>query len=196
MKKIYTIFIALSLALFGCKGDQVEDQETSTPEYDPITWESCSYAVEDHPCDFTLKDQENVDWNLYDNYGNIIVLDFSAEWCYYCHVAASGVELIQQSYSGESFTYVTILIEDSNGDPATLDLVKNWADSYGITSAPVLVGNRDMIDQTGENGWHVTGWPTFVFIDENMVIRQYIRGYSDSLILTTIDTLLMESKDK
>ncbi len=63
------------LALLGCASCMAE-LETPEEEPSPITWDACSQAIPDHPCDMTLLDQNGEDWNLYENYGSIIVLDF------------------------------------------------------------------------------------------------------------------------
>ena len=194
MKKI--IISSLLSVLFACnKGvDTVEAPQDT--EIDPISWSECGYDPGDHPCDFTLKDQNNNDWNLYENYGNVFLIDLSTQWCSYCQVAASDVETVQNAYAGENFTYVTILIEDYAGNPASLELAQAWADHFEITSAPILVGSRDLIGTEENQGWDVSGWPTFILVDHNMVIRQYIRGYSSAAILTSIDILILESKSQ
>jgi len=192
--KIKSIAIFLIL-LLGCTSGKTE-VEIAEPvdDPDPITWSECSYQIGDHPCDITLKDQNNKDWNLYSHYGNVILVDLSTQWCGYCHVAAADVEMIQNEYEDEKFIYATILVEDASGNPATLELIQAWAEHFQITSAPVLVGSRDLVDSAGETGWEVTGWPTFALVDHEMVIRGYIRGYSNSAIITAIDNLLLESK--
>ena len=192
--KVKLIATLLAL-LLGCTAGKTEVEiEEVVEDISPITWSDCSYQLGDHPCDFTLKDQNNEDWNLYSHYGNIILVDLSTQWCGYCQVAAADVEMIQNDYADENFIYATILIEDYAGNPASLELAQSWVDHFGITSSPVLVGSRDLIDGNGETGWEVTGWPTFALIDHKMIIRGYIRGYSNSAIITGIDSLLLESK--
>jgi cytochrome oxidase Cu insertion factor (SCO1/SenC/PrrC family) len=40
-----------------------------------VDWDDCSQEMGDHPCDFTLVDQHGEDFNLYDHYGKIIIID-------------------------------------------------------------------------------------------------------------------------
>lgn len=186
--------MTLAIALISCSACK-KDVEEPVVEASPITWDTCKNEIGDHPCDFTLKDQNGEDWNLYENYGKIIILDFSAEWCGYCQVAAAETQLIQDEY-GDDITYVTVLIEDRYGEPGNAELLDRWSQYFEIT-APVLAGSRDIIDSTGENGWVVTGWPTFYFITNEMVIHSVIRGYSPDGILVTLDSMLIEdSEDK
>lgn len=173
----------LFLALFliscspGCTSKTVEE-ETSVSS--PIHWDECGYEVGDHACDFTLEDQNGSNWNLYANYGNVIVLDFSTEWCGYCHVAAEETQAVQDEKSQSvDFSYVTIIVEDMSGNsPPTEQAVQRWAEHYAIT-APILRGSRDMIT---EDLWNITGWPTFYILNSDLVITHILRGFnSDSL---------------
>ena len=120
------LFLSISLlALSACNCS--DDTETADIVESPITWEDCSYEMNDHPCDFTLKDQDGKDWTLYDHFGDVIVLDFSTEWCGYCRIAAQEVEAIQTAYGGQDLTYVTILVEDQYGNPADVVDASEWA---------------------------------------------------------------------
>jgi len=190
IKKILPI-----LFLLGCSACNKEPAEIEAPDPDPITWTECGYDIGDHPCDFTLKDQHGDDWNLYDNYGSLIVLDFSAEWCYYCQVAAADAQTVQDAYADEDLIYVTIMIESASGSPADSGLLTRWSDNFGIT-APVLEGSRDLLDSGDGDGWSVEGWPTFYFIDKEMKLRTTMRGYSDETMLTIIDLMLVEEADQ
>ena len=174
-------FILISLLLTSCSSScnpSALVDETAEPS--PIHWTECGYEVGDHACDITLTDQNGKDWNLYENYGDVIVLDFSTEWCGYCHVAAEETQSVQDEKSDSfGFSYVTILVEDMGGNsPPTEEAVQRWSEHYSIT-APVLAGNRDMVT---EDLWNITGWPTFYVLNKDLVIVQIIRGYSaDSL---------------
>ena len=190
-KNLMTIFMFIALFTLGCGGCSKEEITEETPA-SPITWEECSQEIGDHPCDFSLKDQNEDDWNLYDHYGSIIILDFSAEWCYYCQVAASESEAFMDNYRDDNVVYITIMIEDRYGDsPPSAAIIDYWVDYFGITD-PVLAGNREMISSSPTEGWPVSAWPTFFVIDREMILRENIRGYSASGLMTTIDNLLVE----
>ena len=194
----YLSFFILILTFLGCSCQNSDEPLASDEEYsdsddsslddqDFVTWEDCSHMVGDHPCDFTLKDQNGDDFSLYDNYGSVIVLDFSTMWCYYCKVAASTVQSVQDTYNSQGFLYVTILIEDASGDTVEQDEVTQWADAYGITTAPVLVGDRSMVDVTATTGYPITGWPTMVVINREMVLSHGINGWSEEAIISWIE---------
>ena len=85
---IITLMYMLLSSVAGCK-----------KEAEPIIdQDDCSQQIGDHPCDFTLLDQNGNEFKLYDHYGKIIIIDFSAMWCGPCQMAALEVEEIQKKY--------------------------------------------------------------------------------------------------
>ena len=171
MRPIFLLLTALSL--IGCSDDNRDTMQES-----PITWAECSQNIGSYPCDFTLKNQDNNDISLYDYYGQTIVLDFSAMWCGPCRMAASDVQATADSYG---VAYITILIENSAGDQPSVSDASNWADFYSIKE-PVLIGSRDMLSSSGDDGWPLTSWPTFFFINDEMVLTDSLKGYSKEAV--------------
>ena len=190
--------LGLFLVVSGC-ATTINDTDpspvdSSTPDQTTIDWTDCGGNIGDHGCDFTFNDQNDDPWTLYDHHGTIIVLDFSTMWCYYCTVAAADVQAIQDMYAEDDFLWVTILIDDAAGDAHDLDDVQEWANTFGIETAPVLAGNRegDLIDPTAEWGYPVTSWPTFVILDRALVIRFGLRGWNQQYILDEIQKAVDE----
>jgi len=194
-KKIIVALFA-TLTLLGCNScgpAELESQSNDTEvEESLVTWADCDYNVGDHPCNFELLDQNNDTFKLYDHVGKPIVLDFSTMWCGYCQVAAQEVQAVTDAYKDYDLLYVTVLIETSTGASPSVEDVNNWAQVFGIIDAPVLAGSRDMIDSSGIQGYPVTGWPTFVFIDDEMIIKSMLRGYSSTSLDMMIQDLLTE----
>lgn len=177
----------------ACNSKELESPEDNdTEEVSQVPWETCGYDVGDHLCDFDLLDQNGDTFVLYDNIGVPIVLDFSTMWCSYCQVAAQEAQEVQDNYSAHNLLYVTVLIEDATGQPPTVEDASNWSQVFGIIDPPVLVGSRDMIDTTGTAGFSVTGWPTFLFVTDGMVLDSGLRGYSASSLDAMIQDLLTE----
>lgn len=163
---IITLMILLANSVMGCKkGDDLV-----------IDWENCSQQIGDHPCNLSLIDQKGNTFNLYDHHGKIIIIDFSAMWCGPCQMAAFEVEELQKKY-GDEIVYVTILVENSNYKPPTKADLKRWAKSFGINSAPVLGGSRDLLSSDPIEGWPLTAWPQFYIIDKNMVLTESFKGF-------------------
>jgi thiol-disulfide isomerase/thioredoxin len=159
----------------------VSDSAGSSPP-SPITWDECSQDVGDHPCNIELTDQNGNLFSLYENFGKIIILDFSAEWCPPCQSAAAEVQSTQDANS--DLVYVTILIETDEGLPPSTEDCGEWADRFGITSAPVLAGSRDLIRP---EGWPITSWPTFFFITKDMTVNASLKGFGSEHIKTLIE---------
>tara|TARA_B100000214_G_C23969866_1_gene629529 strand:- start:1991 stop:2575 length:585 start_codon:yes stop_codon:yes gene_type:complete len=187
------IFLSIALALSaGCtsKSNSEAVNDTSQKEAELISFEDCGGQIGDNPCDFTLKDQNGEDWQLYRNHGKIILLDFSTMWCGYCQISAQKSEEIHQKYSSKNFIWVTILIEDLFGSEPDQDDVDQWVSTFEIENSDVLAGNRSIIDPTGEIGFPVSAWPTFVIIDENLIIKSGLRGWSEQIIIELIENEL------
>ena len=172
-------FLSVVLLNFSC----------SPADSGPITWTDCGGEIGSHACNFTLIDQEGNDWSLYKHYGSIIVLDFSAMWCGYCQKAATIAQEIQDKHKDDDVIWVTILLQNNYGqNPAVGDLVE-WSTAFDMTSAPVLSGNTDIIDQTAQNGYNIRSWPGFVIIDRDMTIAYELFGWNEMQIKMWLEKL-------
>ena len=204
LKNLIVGFLLITVA--GCVPPQSADEDPAvidsaipdtSPEEEPestITWTDCGGNLGDHGCDFTFEDQNGDEWSLYDHHGTVMVLDFSAMWCHYCRVAADEVQAVQDLYGDQDFLWVTILVDNNVGDPPTADEIDDWVSTYGITSAPVLAGNRTsgLIDITAEDGYPISSWPTFVIVDRDLIIQYGLHGWSEVLIMTQLENILAE----
>jgi len=173
--------------------EDVSTYDTQAEEELPVgihTDGVCGHAIGDDICDLVLRDQNDETWRLYDYKGDVIVLDFSAMWCGPCQSAASTVQEIQDFYSSEGFSYVTILIDDPTGDTMELAEVQDWAATFGIETSPVLQGSRDLVDSDPSLGYPISSWPTFVFVDRDLSIFWGIYGYSEEYLKMVIEDML------
>ncbi len=186
--------LIFSMACSACGPAEVETdggQDSEEVEYPFVSWDTCSQKSGDHPCNFTLKDQHGNDVSLYDFYGDTVIIDFSVMWCGPCQIAAAEVQDVSDRLKDEDFTYITILIENLAAQPPSQEDCQGWADVYGINE-PVLQGSRELLDISGESGWPLESWPTFYFIDDEMVLNTSLKGFSSSYI----DMLIEDTMSK
>ena len=179
---MYFFILCLTfLSLFGCHKKDVAD--TNYP------WDDCSQQMGDHACNFSLQDQSGNTVSLYDFYGQPIVLDFSTGWCGFCGIAAREVQEIQDKYASHNLVYITVMIEDHRGWKPDVSFCQEWATAYGIYSAPVLAGDDKMLDPEALTGWSVVAYPSFYFIDSDMVIQGNVLGFDPWKIDENINNL-------
>ena len=186
------------LLLAGCVAnekpiDSANIEETAV-EVNPIHWDECSYRIGEHICDITLPDSNMGEFNLYEHYGRPIVIQLSAEWCGPCHVAGSFAEQFMLQYVGDNLLWVTIILENDQGQPPNAQDLAEWTAEMGTANSVVLAGSRDLIDPSGLNGFPLTSWPTIVVIDSDMLIFHGFGGWSEEYLDQKITDMLMQGR--
>ncbi len=189
------------LSLLGCaaelevdntidEGFVEEIQEDIPTEFGIINSEICDQiSIGSDVCDMVLYDHNENVWQLYEQEGKVILLDFSTVWCGPCQNAGHYAQPLQDEY-GDDFLFVTILIDGATGEPPTKEEVDEWVLVHNITTSPVLYGDRSLLDQTGETGYRIGGFPTYVFIDKNLKIHVGTVGFNNPYIRSVIEELL------
>lgn len=196
--------IKLLLALLACSPQPVNitDSGSKAPPKigaEPIAPElgiqvtpDCRHAAAgDKVCNFILRDQDGKLFELYEHEGKVIVLDFATSWCPPCQEAGMYVQGIQDDYEDE-IVFVTVLLDGyTYGEPPTLAELEAWVDTHNITTAPVLFGSREMMtDFAGDRGYIVTAFPTYVYINRNLILAGSHSGFADAYVRNLIDQLL------
>jgi len=181
----------------GTVDDDTGPEEDTAEEGMAESYPNCSNEIEmwvepnplTHPCNFKLMDQNGDYVELYDFEGDVILLDFSTVWCSVCKRVAEHVQVLHDQY--DPFSAITILTEDNNGEPPSVAILEEWADEYGITTAPVLAGEESMAG-VGPEEWNIVAVPTFFLIDKDFYLRVLQPGWNEETITGYIENLAEE----
>ena len=169
---------SLILFFLGCAAGLQVDTSSVTET------EQCASIAGSQICDFYAIDKTGNEVQLSDLYGQPIVLDLSAGWCGPCLVAAS--EMQSKAEMLENVTFLTILIEDAEGQQPDREDIMDWKHSHGIEDSPIWGSNRDLLTSNPielKDHLYLTGWPTFYFIDSDGKLRDYLRGYDSGAVM-------------
>lgn len=130
----------------------------------PSGLEGTGFRTGDVAYDFTAVDQNGDEVQLYQFYGQVILLDVLTEWCGPCQDMAPHGEDTWQQYKDEGLVYIAVIQEDAQGARPDADTAAGWASSFDLTH-PVLA-DEDKFN----NDYIVSGYPTVVVIDREMNI--------------------------
>jgi len=191
MKNLYFI----TALLFGCAAELQtdlidEDIEEILEPIGIIPNSDCRHIdMGDKPCNFRLLNHDGEVWDLYNHKGDVIVIDFSTMWCGPCQNAGYSAQPIQDEYAEDGIEFVTILIDGyMSGIEPTEAEIEEWVIGHNITSSPVLLGSREkMFDASAIEGYAISGFPTYVYIDRNMKFYNGHTGFSEDYIKQLIE---------
>jgi thiol-disulfide isomerase/thioredoxin len=109
---------------------------------------------------WTATDQFGIDLKLKRFYGQVILIDVSAEWCNPCRGAAANLQEEYEQRRDDGFVAFTVLTEDPEGEPAPS--ADRWSDDFGIHAPIIEDGARDIADR-----YLTTAYPTYTILDRN-----------------------------
>ena len=171
--------------------DDSADTAVSTEldlQFDP---DECRNRLENHVCNMNLMDQHGNRVDLYDYYGSVILLDFSAMWCYPCQQAAYDHNDMVNDFAGQDFVYITVLLENFQRQTPTQDDLISWADQFEMES-PILQGRTTLYGQDAKEQWAFGGYPAFVIIDRDMVWHNSLPGFNGTTLRNMVADALAQ----
>ena len=132
----------------------------------PRDLEAQGFNTGQTPPDMCMLDQHGKMVSLWQFYGQVIVLDISAEWCAPCQELAEGVDHTWFEFKEQGFMYLTLLTEDQNSNIPQQEVLQQWATEFDIT-APVLSDSESYKIQLVPTG----AYPRVMLIDRTMTIQ-------------------------
>jgi thiol-disulfide isomerase/thioredoxin len=165
-------------------------------EADEAEVDGSDYAFGEVFPNFTTTDQFGNEVELYDFYGYVVLLDFSAGWCGPCRTAAETSEDMWESYREDGFIIIHAIIDDNRGSgDIDQDFLEDWADDYDI-EFPVIDGDSSSEVADAGSGLRSAGIdegyiPFMVMLDQDMKLHTtFVGAGNDSAIESEIEDLL------
>jgi thiol-disulfide isomerase/thioredoxin len=149
--------------------------EMSKREIAEAQWQRANWAtlgLKETAPDFTLRDLDNQPVRLSDLRGKVVILDFWATWCVWCHRASPLIEEFSAQMDPNRVAVYGVNVMENN---VQKDALKAFQLQRGI-HFPTLLGNPAVT-----NAYKVAGLPSIFVIapDGKLAYRAY--GYSPAL---------------
>jgi peroxiredoxin len=118
--------------------------------------------------DFTLKSMDGKNFNLTEQRGNIILINFWASWCGPCRKEMPVLQDLQEKYQDLGVQVWGINVEQEN--QAGKDFLVNLELSFSI-----FFDETNKLSET----YDVQAMPTTVLVDRDGIVRFVFRGFKD-----------------
>lgn len=156
--------ISESGMLYKTSLDDDDDVSTLIPQEKRIDAEDFTLLVVDP------EDNNEIFYTLSDNFGKIILLDFTATWCYWCESMEPQEIEIRSLYDHETLSVISLFTSDS---------LERILDKYPLGkpwSCVMLLDSK----KTTLPLYDIQGYPTYILIDKKgKIAQQYIGAQSD-----------------
>lgn len=115
--------------------------------------------------DFTLTDLAGKQQSLSQHRGKVVLVNFWATWCKPCTTEMPAMQAMYEKLREKGF--VVLAINELEDEAKVREHIQQHGHTF-----PVLMDHDNKI----ANQFGVFGLPVSVFIDENGVVREYIKG--------------------
>jgi thiol-disulfide isomerase/thioredoxin len=135
-------------------------------------------------------DQFGDEVSLWQFYGRHVLIDLGTLWCGPCRELAMGTEALNQEFLDEDVVYLTVLLENNEGDAPTVEELNLWASlpsyhpdpehPYDLITAPVIA------DPKGVSGSSLAirqnNYPVALLVGPDMQVIERIEPVSEARI--------------
>lgn len=132
--------------------------------------------------DISAKDLEGNNVKLSDFKGKVIVLDFWAIWCHYCHEQnQEEFPRLKEKYKNEDFIIISYSVDVDK---------KDWEKSTKADNIDwINISNLRGVSDKVVTQYGVQGYPTSFIIDKDGIIIKQMNGYEYNALETELDNI-------
>jgi peroxiredoxin len=139
----------------------------------------------------SLRDQNDIGFELWRLYGNVILLDFSAGWCVPCKELAEGAQEHWESHREEGFMVVHVITETSiPGIPADLEMQQAWANMFDLEFPVLRDVSGDLYGRLSTQDLYTGSLPFMLVLDRDMRIQGSFGAGQETQVNAMIEGLL------
>ena len=153
MTRLHFLMVGLLVATFGLLPFDVWSMGSRVP------------AVGMQAEDFRLTDLEGKSQSLSQYRGKIVLVNFWATWCKPCTTEMPAMQSSFDKLRDKGF--VVLAINELEDDAKVREHIKQYGHTF-----PVLMDRDNKV----ANQFGVFGLPVSVFVDENGIVQEYIKG--------------------
>ncbi len=143
----------------------------------------------DFSANWTAEDMHGQEIKLKRFYGQVVLIDLSAEWCGPCRIAAETLDDEYTERKDEGFTIIQLMLDGYNPGDGNPDL-ERWAGDFDLTNMLIDDGAGDLYPHytPAGGGW---GIPNYTIIGRDHTIEDWYQA-GGTANFGLIDSLLEE----